>query len=81
MIDVYFYFYLQVNVTITSTKNEAYTLKDFMRKKGQDKIREQLSVYIKELKEGKFGIQCVVLMIVVRYLVSPIQCTILLTMV
>ena len=41
-----------MSVTVTSDKDEAYKVKEFMRKVGQDKIRDQLAVYIKQLTEG-----------------------------
>ena len=41
-----------MNVTVKSEKDEAYKIKEFMRKTGQERIREQVALYIKQLKEG-----------------------------
>lgn len=41
-----------VSVSVTSDKDDAYKLKEFMRKVGQERIREQLATYIRELTEG-----------------------------
>ena len=43
---------IDVNVSVTSDKDAAYKLKEFMRKTGQERIREQLAAYIRELREG-----------------------------
>ena len=46
------FLFIQVNVTITDKSDEAYKLKEIMRKKGTEKIREQLGKYMEDLKQG-----------------------------
>ena len=46
-------FSFQVSISTESSEDEAYNLKEFMRKKGADVIKDQLSKYILLLKEGK----------------------------
>lgn len=42
---------VEITVTIDESNNESETLKQFMYNVGREKIRKQLGVYIKELKE------------------------------
>ena len=44
--------WLQFNVTTSSDKDEAYKVKEFLRKSGLKRVQEQMDTYIKHLKEG-----------------------------
>lgn len=44
---------IDVSVTVTDEKEDGFKIKEFMRKEGGDRIRDQLAVYIKDLKSGK----------------------------
>lgn len=50
MIDIFFS--PQVLVTVEKTSDESYQLKDMVRSVGAELIREKLSQYIKELRQG-----------------------------
>ena len=50
MIDIFFS--SQVLVTVEKTSDESYQLKDMVRSVGAELIREKLSQYIKELRQG-----------------------------
>lgn len=39
-------------MTIDESNDESCKLKEVMRKKGQDIVREKMAIYMKELKEG-----------------------------
>lgn len=43
----------QVNVSVKSDKDDAYDVKEFMRKSAPEIVRTQLAIYIKKLKEGE----------------------------
>lgn len=44
---------LQIEVTTDKNTDEAYKVKEVMRKCGTDVIRKQLAQYVKELRESK----------------------------
>ena len=45
---------LIINVTANTSKDEAYEVKEFMRKVGTSKIQDQLGLYMEQLKKGLF---------------------------